>query len=57
MYKGERFNSISHLAGASFALAGGALLVTRAAMEGDSIKVMSFSVYGITLFAGPIPRS
>ena len=52
MYKGERFNSISHLVGASFALAGGALLVTRAAMEGDSIKVMSFSVYGITLFAG-----
>lgn len=50
MYKGERFNSISHLIGASFALAGGAVLVTFAAMSGDSNKIVSYSVYGVTLF-------
>ncbi len=50
MYKGERFNSISHLVGASLALAGGAVLVTYAAMGGDSNKIVSYSVYGVTLF-------
>ncbi|MEE9253784.1 MAG: hemolysin III family protein [Pseudomonadales bacterium] len=50
MYKGERFNSISHLIGASLALAGGAVLVTFAAMDGDSKKIVSYSVYGATLF-------
>ncbi len=50
MYKGERFNSISHLVGASFALAGGTVLVTYAAMTGDANKIVSYSVYGTTLF-------
>ena len=50
MYKGERFNSISHLIGAALALAGGVVLVTFAAMDGDTRKIMSFSVYGLTLF-------
>lgn len=50
MYKGERFNSISHLVGASLALMGAAVLVTFAAMGGDSSKIVSYSVYGITLF-------
>jgi len=50
MYKGERFNSISHLVGASFALAGGVVLVTRAALTGDSSRIVGFSVYGVTLF-------
>ncbi len=50
MYKGERFNSISHLVGASLALIGAAVLVTFAAMGGDSSKIVSYSVYGITLF-------
>lgn len=50
MYKGERFNSISHLVGAALALAGGAVLVTFSAMDGDSRKILSFSVYGFTLF-------
>ena len=35
MHKGERFNSISHLIGAALALAGGVVLVTYAAMDGD----------------------
>jgi len=50
MYKGERFNSISHLIGAVLALAGGAALVTFAAMDGDARKIISYSVYGFTLF-------
>jgi len=50
MYKGERFNSISHLVGASLALAGGAVLVTIAAMDGDARRTVSYSVYGTTLF-------
>ncbi|MEJ2128919.1 MAG: hemolysin III family protein [Woeseiaceae bacterium] len=51
MYYGEKFNSISHLVGASFALVGGAVLVTLAAIEGDVTKIVSYSVYAATLFA------
>ncbi len=50
MYKGERFNSISHLVGASLALMGGSVLVTYATIEGDINKIVSYSVYGVTLF-------
>lgn len=50
MYKGERFNSISHLVGASLALVGGTVLVTVAAIDGDAIRIVSYSVYGVTLF-------
>ena len=50
MYKGERFNSISHLVGASLSLVGGAVLVTMAAMEGEVAKIVSFSIYAVTLF-------
>jgi hemolysin III len=50
VYYGEKFNSISHLVGASLALIGGAVLVTLAAIEGDVAKIVSFSVYAFTLF-------
>lgn len=50
MYYGERFNSISHLVGASFALVGGAVLITMAAMEGDTSKLVSYTIYAVTLF-------
>ena len=50
MYYGERFNSISHLVGASLALVGGAVLVTLSAIEGDTAKIVSYSVYAATLF-------
>ena len=50
MYKGERFNSISHLVGAMLALIGGAILVVRAAMGGDLARIVSYSVYSVTLF-------
>ncbi|MGB5062315.1 MAG: hemolysin III family protein [Candidatus Competibacter sp.] len=50
MYKGERFNSISHLIGAVAALAGLVIVVVVAARQGDPWKIVSFSVYGTTLF-------
>ena len=50
MYYGERFNSISHLVGASLALVGGAVLITMAAMEGGAARIASYSVYAGTLF-------
>lgn len=50
MYRGERFNSISHLVGAALALAGMAVLITRGSTSGDAWKVVSFTIYGVTLF-------
>ncbi len=50
MYKGERFNSISHLIGAVAALAGLVVVVAAAARQGDPWKIVSFSIYGTTLF-------
>jgi hemolysin III len=50
MYKGERFNSISHLFGAAAALAGMVILVVAVARQGNPLKIISFSIYGISLF-------
>ncbi len=50
MYQGERFNSISHLVGAALALAGLVVLVVMASLQGDPWKIISFSVYGASLF-------
>jgi hemolysin III len=50
MNRGERFNSISHLVGASLALAGAVVLVVAASRDGDARRIVSFSVYGVTLF-------
>jgi len=50
MYEGERFNSISHLVGAVAAFAGSAVLVVLASLQGDPWKIVSFSIYGISLF-------
>lgn len=49
MAQGERFNSITHLTGAILAVGGTAILVTRAAFEGDPWKIVSVSVYGASL--------
>lgn len=51
MYLGERFNSISHLAGAGMATAGAAVLVVGAARLGDPWKIVSFAIYGTALVA------
>lgn len=50
MYPGERFNSISHLVGAALALAALVVLVVFASLQGDPWKIVSFSIYGFTLF-------
>ncbi len=50
MYHGERFNSISHLIGAALALAGLVVLVVFASLQGDPWKIVSFSIYGASLF-------
>lgn len=49
MYPGERFNSITHLIGTALALAGLVVLVVVAARQGDPWKIVSFSLYGVTL--------
>jgi len=50
MYHGERFNSISHIIGALAALAGLVVLVVQASLHGDVWTIVSFSIYGGTLF-------
>ncbi len=50
MHEGERFNSISHLIGSFFALAGLSLLVAASALQKDPWKIVSFSIYGTSLF-------
>lgn len=50
MYPGERFNSISHLVGAALALAALVVLVVQASLNGDAWKLVSFTLYGVTLF-------
>jgi hemolysin III len=50
MYKGELFNSISHLVATVLALIGASVLITLAAVEGDTLKIVSYSAYSATLF-------
>jgi len=49
MYKGEIFNSVSHLVGAVLALIGASVLITLASIEGNTLKIVSFTVYSVTL--------
>lgn len=49
MYAGERFNSLSHLAGAALAATGAVVLVVLAARLGDAWKIVAFSIYGAML--------
>lgn len=48
--RGELVNSITHLIGATLALAAAAVLVVFASTQGDPWKVVSFSIYGFALF-------
>jgi hemolysin III len=50
MYHGERFNGYTHLAATFLALAGATVLVVLAALKADPWRIVSFSVYGATLF-------
>lgn len=49
MYQGEKFNAVSHLVGTILALAGAIVLIVLAASGGDPWKVVSVSIYGVTL--------
>ena len=49
MYHGEKFNSISHLVGASMVVIGATVLITIAALTGDALKITSSVVYSLTL--------
>lgn len=49
MDDGEKFNAVTHIVGATLALAGSAALIVMAAQGGDPWKVVSFSIYGVTL--------
>ncbi len=45
----ERFNTVSHLFAACFAVAGAALLIVQAAEQHDAWKVVGFSLYGLSV--------
>lgn len=49
MYYGEKFNAFTHLGGAILALLGAVVLVVLAALDGDPWKVVSVTIYGLTL--------
>jgi len=49
VYHGERFNSSTHLVGTALAITGSAILITRAALDGDPRKIFSFSLFGSML--------
>jgi hemolysin III len=51
MYHGERFNSVTHLVGASLALAGAAALIVLASLHGDARRIVSVSIYGASLLS------
>ena len=51
MYHGERFNAISHLVGAGLALVGLVVLIVVSSLHGDAWRVVSVTIYGVSLLA------
>jgi hemolysin III len=49
MYRGERFNSLTHLVGACLAIVGLVVLVVDASLHGGARRIASVSVYGASL--------
>jgi hemolysin III len=49
MYRGERFNAYSHLAGTLLAVAGLVVLIQSSLQQDDMWKLVSTSIYGCTL--------
>jgi hemolysin III len=45
----ERFNTVSHLFAACFALVGAALLISQAGAQADPWKIVGFSLYGLSV--------
>lgn len=50
MHHGEKLNTITHLIGAVIALAGLVILVVFASLKGEVWRIVSFSIYGASLF-------
>lgn len=48
MYKGERFNGITHLFGVVLAVTGCWALISFAVAKGDVYRIVGFSIYSIT---------
>ena len=51
MDHGERLNTLSHLLGLALAVAGAPVLIIQAAHRGDSLQIISFSVFGLSMLA------
>ena len=51
LYKGERFNSVSHLAGALAAVLGSAALIWPAVQDAEVWKILGFSIYSVSLLS------
>ncbi|HEX5684503.1 MAG TPA: hemolysin III family protein [Ideonella sp.] len=49
MYYGEKFNAFTHLGATVLALPAAIVLIVLAAVDGDTWKVVSVSIYGFTL--------
>ncbi len=49
MYRGERFNAISHLVGASLALVGLVVLIVVSSLHRDAWRTASVTIYGVSL--------
>ena len=49
MYKGERFNAITHLVGSIAAIIGLIVLIVTASRQRDVLTIISVTVYGATL--------
>ncbi|MHB1511779.1 MAG: PAQR family membrane homeostasis protein TrhA [Acidiferrobacter sp.] len=49
MRREELFNSISHIVGGALALVGTVVLIVFAALRADPWRIVSFSIYGLTL--------
>jgi len=51
MHHGEKFNSITHLVAAAITLSAVTVLIVMASYKGDPWKIVSFSIYGFSLFS------
>ena len=49
MYHGERLNSVTHLLGLALSVVGSAVLIAQAAHGGDTLKIISFSIFGLSM--------
>lgn len=47
----ERFNTVSHMFAACFALVGAGLLISQGSAQGDPWKIVGLSIYGVSLLS------